>query len=189
VAMVRSMARFRLDDGREIGVRSAVSADARSLKSLLDQVGGEPRVTILHEPGSRTARWLRGQIAAAAAQPVELMLVAVLEGRLVGHLALVADQRPYSHHVCELGIAVSSAERGLGVGSALLDVALPWAARHGLRKAVVGVLAHNGRALHFFATHGFAREGLRAGQYLLAGVSYDEVIMARLLAADAGGGR
>lgn len=189
MAMVRSMARFRLDDGREIGVRSAVSTDARGLKSLLDQVGAEPPVTILHEPGSRTARWLRGQIAAAAAEPGELMLVAVLEGRLAGHLALVADARPYSRHVCELGIAVSSAERGLGVGSALLEVALPWAARHGLRKAVVGVLAHNERALHFFATHGFGREGLRAGQYLLAGVSYDEVIMARLLAPAAGGGR
>jgi RimJ/RimL family protein N-acetyltransferase len=189
VALVRGMSRFRLQDGREVGVRSTVGSDARSLKALLDQVGSEPRATILHEPGSRTARWLRGQIAAAAAQPGELMLAALLDGRVVGHLALVGDPRSHAPHVCEIGIAVAQPERGLGVGSALLDVALPWAQRHGLSRVTVGVLAHNESALHFFATHGFAREGRRVGQYLLSGSYYDEVIMARILTAPGATGR
>jgi RimJ/RimL family protein N-acetyltransferase len=188
VALVRGVARFELADGREAGVRSAVGSDARALKSLLDDVGAEPQVTILHDPGSRGARWLRGQISSAAAQPGELMLAAVVDGRLAGHLALVTDPREHSRHVCELGIAVALAARGLGVGSSLLEVALPWAARHGLRKASVGVLVHNERALRFFTVHGFVREGLRTEQYSIGGRYYDEVLMARHLDPGEDGG-
>ncbi len=187
--MVRGISRFPLGDGREVGVRSAVGADARALKKLLDDVGAEPLVTILHEPGSRTARWLRAQIARAAEEPGQLMLAAVVDGGLRGHLALVSDSRPHAHHVCELGIAVALPDRGLGVGSALLDVALPWAARHGLTKASVGVLSHNDRAQHFFAAHGFVREGCRMAQYLLGGEYHDEVLMARTLTTSTVDGR
>lgn len=184
MAMVRGMSRFELADGRELGVRSVTPADARALRHLLDEVGSEAEVTILHVPGSCTARSLRGEIAAAAAEPGTLMLCAFAAGELVGHLALAADRRPASRHVCHIGLAVRCADRGLGVGSALLDVALPWAARHGIGKVTAGVMAHNRQALRFFLAHGFRREGLRVGQFVRDGRSIDEILMARDLTPD-----
>jgi len=183
VAMLRRMSRFELADRRRLHVRSAVPSDARALRSLLDTIGAEPEVVILHLPGSCTTRSLRGQIAQAAAEPDALMLSAFLDGVLVGHLALSADPRPASHHVCRVGLAVRSDDRGAGVGSALLDVALPWAARHGMTKAATSVLAHNARALRFFVAHGFRREGLRVDQFVRDGRRFDEVLMARPLSS------
>jgi len=177
--MVRRTARFSLADGREVVVRSTTLSDARRLRALLDEIGGEAEVNILHTPGSCSVRAVRGRIAVAVAEPDALMLTALVDSRLVGHLALAADTRVSCRHVCELGLAVVRDERGRGVGSALLDVALPWAARHGVSKAVVAVLSHNQRALRFFRSHGFVSEGVRAGQHRRNGSSYDEVLLAR----------
>lgn len=189
MAMMRRVSRFELADGRQLDVRSAAPADARALRRLLDEIGSEPEAAILHVPGSCTIRSLRGQIAAAAGEPGDLMLSALVAGELVGHLALSTDPLPASRHVCRLGVAVRAAQRGVGVGSALLDVALSWAARHGIGKVTISVVAHNDRAVRFFAGHGFRREGLRAGQFVRMGCQIDEVLMALTALPDSTQGR
>jgi len=189
VAMVRRTASFALADGREVVVRSTTPSDARRLRTLLDEVGAESEPTIVHVPGSCSVRTVRGRIAASAAEPGTLMLTALVDSRLVGHLALVTDERASCRHVCDLGLAVVRDERGLGIGSALLDVALPWAARSGVTKATVGVLAHNERALRFFRSHGFVSEGVRLGQHRRNGSTYDETLLARRLETTPATGR
>ena len=188
MAMVRRTARFALADGREVVVRSTTPSDARRLRILLDEIGAEEEVSIVHMPGSCSIRAVRGRIAAAAAEPGALMLTALVGSRLVGHLALATDGRVSCRHVCDLGLAVARGERGLGIGSALLDVALPWAARNGATKATVGVLAHNERALRFFRSHGFVPEGVRLGQHRRNGSTYDETLLARRLEASPAAG-
>jgi ribosomal protein S18 acetylase RimI-like enzyme len=78
-------------------------------------------------------------------------------------------------------MSVATGWRGLGVGGALLEASVTWAAAHAMTKVALGVFPENGRAIGFYERHGFVREGLRRAQYDRAGRYHDEVLMARFL--------
>jgi len=178
MATLRRARRFVLADDREVSVRSAAPSDVRALRALLDAVAAEPSTPILHVPGSRTLRGLRAEVLEASGAADRLLLVALVDGTLAGHLALAGTAHPFAPHVCEVGVAVAAPFRRLGVASALMDVALPWAARHAYTRVTAGVFPHNRGALAFFSRYGFGREGVRTGQYLRGGNLYDEVLLA-----------
>ncbi len=168
-----------LRDGREVVIRSARPGDARALVRLLDAVAAEPVVTLLMVPGQINAREWRRRIGSAAERDTSLFLCAWLGERLAGNLGLVADAHPASAHVRVLGMSVARDCRGLGIGAALLQTAVAWAAARGAEKIELSVFAHNAPALAFYEHHGFAREGLRRRQFVRAGEYHDEVLMAR----------
>lgn len=173
MATLRRTQPYELRDGCEVTVRSAAPADARAVRALLDAVAAEPFTPILHMPGSCSVRGMRAEILEAAA----------------GHLVLAGTGHPFSPHVAEVGLAVAVDRRRLGVASALMDVALPWAARRPFRRVLAAVFPHNEAALRFFATHGFRREGERYEQYRRGGRYFDEVLLALTLAPVEAGGR
>ena len=170
-----------LADGREVRVRDARARDARPLARLLDAVAAEPTVTLLMMPGQFGAGVWRRRIADALGDPRCLQLSAELDGELVGNLGLRPDPHPGSAHVTWVGMSVGAHSRGLGVGGALLEASVTWAAAHAMTKLALGVFPENGRAIGFYERHGFVREGLRRAQYDRAGRYHDEVLMARFL--------
>jgi L-amino acid N-acyltransferase YncA len=180
---------FVLRDDREVTVRSAAPADARAVRALLDAVAAEPSTPILHLPGSCSVRGMRAQIFEAAAVADRVMLVAVDDGEVAGHLILAGVGHPFSPHVAEVGLAVAADQRRLGTASALMDVALPWAARHGFRRVLAAVFPHNKAALRFFAARGFRQEGERPEQYRREGRHLGEILLAVCLPPDEAGGR
>ncbi len=181
MVVLRRARQVRLRDGREAVVRSAVPGDARRLCRLIDAVAAEPDVRILREPGSLSERDLRRRIADGTSAAGELLLIAEADGELVGSLHLAQDHRVASAHVYDLGITVAQAFRGLGLGSALLELAAEWSRGRGGRKLTLSVFAHNEAAIRFYEANGFVREGLRRGQFIRAGRELDEVLMGRLL--------
>ena len=170
-----------LADGRGLRVRNARVRDARPLARLLDAIAAEPTVTLLMVPGQFDAGVWRRRIADALADPRCLQLSAELDGELVGNLGLRPDPHPGSAHVTWVGMSVGAHSRGLGVGGALLEASVTWAAAHAMTKLALGVFPENGRAIGFYERHGFVREGLRRAQYDRAGRYHDEVLMARFL--------
>jgi len=170
-----------LAGGRVARIRSARVHDARPLTRLLDAVAAEPEVTLLMLPGQFGAGVWRRRIADTLADPRGLLLVATVDGELAGNLGLHPEAHASSAHVAWLGMSVAREWRGLGLGGALLEAGVSWAADRGIIKVALGVLPGNRRALDFYTHHGFAREGLRTAQYERAGRYYDEVLMARFL--------
>jgi RimJ/RimL family protein N-acetyltransferase len=162
-------------------VRDARARDARPLKRLLDAIAAEPQVTLLMLPGQFSATVWRRRIADALADPRALLLVATVDGELAGNLGLHPDAHGSSAHVAWLGMSVGREWRGRGLGGALLEAGVSWAADRGIIKVALGVLPGNLRALDFYRNHGFTREGLRTAQYERAGRYYDEVLMARFI--------
>lgn len=68
--------------------------------------------------------------------------------------------------VCELEmVMVTPAERGGGIGRALCDTAMRWAARNGATAMQLEVRASNEAALRLYASLGFVRQGVRRGYY------------------------
>ena len=68
--------------------------------------------------------------------------------------------------VCELeSIGVAKDSRKRGIGGALLNTALDWAAAQGARKMELEVRAGNETAVRFYERAGMVREGARRGYY------------------------
>jgi ribosomal protein S18 acetylase RimI-like enzyme len=173
-----------LRDGCTCLVRPGAPRDARAVCELIDAVAGEPETPLLAVPGSIGARDVRALIDAGRRDPRSLFLVAEVGGRSVGDLGGSGLRFQPSAHVFEFGMSVGADHRGVGVGSALLEAALAWAAAAGFAKVMLSVFPHNTRAIAFYERHGFTIEGRRAGQFLREGRYVDEVVMGRWLGGD-----
>lgn len=174
---------IRLSDGRAALVRDARPRDAKDLARLLDAIAAEPRSGLLMEPGMRTPGDWRHVIAESEVGWGRLFIVAEAGRGLAANLGLRPVPNPASRHVCDIGISVAATTRNLGLGGALLELALEWAVAQGYTKATLSALGHNDGAVRFYERHGFVHEGRRVAQFIRGGQYSDEVLMARLLIA------
>lgn len=94
-----------------------------------------------------------------------LAIMIEADGRPVG-LAAATLLPDGMENRCELDtIAVDPGARRRGVGRALLEAAMSWAAARGARKMGLEVRASNIAAQMLYRSLGFAEEGRRAGYY------------------------
>jgi len=170
-------------------VRPAVGADARAVSAMIDAVAAEPDVPLLATPGSISLRDVKTLIGRSQRDPRGAFLVAEVDGVIAGNLGGAGLAFAPSAHVFEVGMSVAAAYRGLGVGSALLETVVGWAADAGFAKVVLSAFPHNERAIAFYQRHGFTFEGRRARQFRREERYYDEVLMGRLIGALAGESR
>jgi ribosomal protein S18 acetylase RimI-like enzyme len=110
----------------------------------------------------------RAAVAALRRQANGTLLVARLDGQLVGMLAVHGEGLARMRHLGRLEMMVARDLRGQGIGRALLAEALRWArANPVLRKLSLAVFEDNGAAVALYRSRGFAQEGRREGEYLL----------------------
>jgi ribosomal protein S18 acetylase RimI-like enzyme len=114
-------------------------------------------------------------------------LVAVRGGRLVGYVRTrPPTPLPENAHVWGIeGFAVLPAERGRGVGTALLQALVGHAQQAGARKLSLRVLSTNTRAQAVYERAGFTVEGVLREEFVVDGELVDDVLMARHLPAAA----
>jgi len=164
-------------DGRTLVVRPGVAADARAVRDLIDAVAAEPDTPLLATPGSIGLRDVKSLIGKSARDPRSVFLVAEVAGVVAGNLGGSGLAFAPSAHVFELGMSVGAPYRGVGVGSALLQAALAWAAGAGFSRVVLSAFPHNTRAIAFYERHGFTLEGRRPQQFRRDGRYFDELLM------------
>jgi RimJ/RimL family protein N-acetyltransferase len=142
-------------------VRTGLAADAAAVCDLYRDVDATTGFLVTQaderdvDPESR-ARWLAGH----EEDPGAIVLLAEVEGLLVGSLDCRAGSRRRMAHVADLGMQVRSGWRGRGVGTALLEAALDWARAHPtIEKVALGVFSTNARAIALYRRLGFVEEG------------------------------
>lgn len=147
------------NDGRRIELRLAVPEDAEIFIQVVDTVAREGRFFLR----SRFSKDLDEEQAflAGAPQHGNLILLALVEGLLVGWVTMIRGRPEFLRHTAELGMGVLRAYRGLGIGTALMDYALRWAAEQGYEKVNLGVRASNEPAIALYRKFGFVREGYK----------------------------
>ncbi|MEV0531461.1 GNAT family N-acetyltransferase [Kitasatospora sp. NPDC050463] len=111
-------------------------------------------------------------------------LLALLDGRIVGYIRVVAPTPLASNrHVRQIqGLAVSSSARGRGIGRALVEAGCAAAREQGARRVTLRVLGHNAPARRLYEACGFVVEGSLAEEFLIDGRYVDDIWMARSLA-------
>ncbi|MBT2337777.1 MULTISPECIES: GNAT family N-acetyltransferase [Pseudomonas] len=140
----------------------------------------DPAVTrqVLQMPFQSTEVW-RNRLATADEH--QLKLVALNDGKVIGHLGLEQYARVRRAHCASLGMGVAGAWQGKGVGSMLLaaalDVADNWM---NLRRVELTVYADNEAAISLYRKFGFETEGLMRDYAVRDGRWVDTLAMARL---------
>lgn len=172
--MVREVA---LKDGRTILLRPATTDDAAEMIRALDSVAREGAY-LLRSRFDVTVEEERARIAQRREEG-NLIVVAVFGGKLVGWASLKRRRHEFLQHTVGLGMGVVRGYRGLGIGTALVNYVLEWAAEQGFEKVNLGVRANNERARALYRKLGFVEEGIRVREIKdLFGNYHDSVEMA-----------
>jgi diaminopimelate decarboxylase len=158
-----------------ITLRPAQPEDARSFLSFWKAIvaeGGYVRSEEVETP----ARVYRSRFRHAWTDR-EAQVVALDDGRVVGHIYIQREAHPVTRHVATLGIAVSAGHRGQGIGRALMAEGFRWAREAGVEKIMLSVYPHNDAAIALYRRFGFVEEGRLVGHSRKSTGYEDEILM------------
>jgi RimJ/RimL family protein N-acetyltransferase len=160
-------------------VRRAEPGDAQGLKELGDAVGSEPEGWLVTTNGWRDAADERRYLRAIRRYPNAAVFVAEDDDHaIIGRLSIARDQHPASRHVADLGLMVAQNHRRRGIGTALLEAAVEWGRKAGVRKLELHVFPWNTAAIALYDKFGFVREGYRKAHYRRGDDYVDAILMA-----------
>jgi L-phenylalanine/L-methionine N-acetyltransferase len=156
-------------------VRAACPRDAEAMVAMMNLPGFRYGTAALP---FRTPDEVRTRLEKAS--PTERMLVALVDGELVGSASLerLTGRR---NHIGQIGMGVHDSWVGQGIGTALMtaliDLADNWL---GLRRLELTVNVDNVPALVLYRRFGFELEGTHRAHLLRGGQFVDGHTMARL---------
>jgi L-amino acid N-acyltransferase YncA len=160
-----------------VTIRRPESGDAGQLKDFFRRVPAADRNFFKEDvlDAATVESWLRDERARRS-------LALEDEGRVVGYAAVIPVSG-WSRHVGEIRLVVDPAARRKGIGRALARWAVLEAARLGLSKVFVEVVADQEAALVMFQQFGFVGEALLKDHVLdRRGKLHDLVILSMNLA-------
>ncbi len=157
----------------DIKVRFSTKEDIISLKKMFNRVVREkrflPTIEELAEVGDEWVDLINH----------DLIIVAEIQGELVGQIQLERLEDDATQHVCEIGIIVDPDYRGKGVGSRLLEKAIKTAKHLGFEKICLSTFHTNSNAISLYKKFGFQELGRRKKQFKIADKYIDEILMER----------
>ena len=165
----------------EITIRPALAADAPAYNAYRRRIADEPDNGISYSPGeyNRTVEEDRQRIEVALTADEQHILIAEVDGKLVGHCSCTGSTKRALRHNVGLGIDVDRDYRGQGVGSALMGAMMDWArANPMLQRVELEVFTHNLPAIHLYLKFGFEIEGRKKRSYFKEGRYVDSYLMA-----------
>ena len=166
----------RLKDGRTVFLRTYRAGDEDQLVSLYASLSPE------------TLRWSlppydRAKIDRFTSNPdSSIILLAWFENRAVGHLQIF--QQTYSPRLRGLGeliIYLHQDFQKIGLGTAMMRVAIELAKKKSLHRLALSVIADNRSAIKLYEKVGFQHEGVRREDYLGEDGKYHDVVEMGLL--------
>ena len=161
---------------RAVVVRPAVADDLDVVVDQIWAVAAEGRWLGTEVPFDRAAR--RERLGALLSDGASTLLVADAAPAggpgIVGHISV--SIAPYG--VADIGMLLSEGWRGRGLGTALLEAAVAWAAAGGAHKMFLEVWPDNTAALKLYRRAGFVEEGRKRRHYRRRnGELWDAILM------------
>ena len=111
-----------------------------------------------------------------------IILLAIDEGQVVGHLQISIAVNPRFRGTGELFIYVHQDFQNVGLGKALMREGISLARKRGLHRIELSVVADNDAGVYLYEKVGFQKEGTKRENYLGEdGRYHDEFVMGILL--------
>ncbi|MCU1498630.1 MAG: family acetyltransferase [Acidimicrobiales bacterium] len=161
-----------------VDVREADAQDLPTIVAIYNQVVATSAAIWRDEPASLDDRraWFEG----IRAQGYPVLVATQDDGQVVGFASLTAFRDfPGYHPTVEHSIHVAEAERGAGVGQALLDALIDRAQALGKLVMIAGLDAGNAGSLRFHQRAGFREVGRLPGIGRKLGQPVDLVLLQR----------
>ncbi len=161
-----------------ITIRTATMDDAEILQAFAAKLFAEdlPGIYRRDTPTlEQEAAYIRARIEPDRCT----LMLAEDDGEVVGLIDFLVNGAPEEAHGGVFSISVAQGRRGQGVGSALIEALLAWAAEQGISRVQAYGWANNPRAIALYERHGFVREGLLVGAIVRDGEEIDVVALAR----------
>lgn len=155
-------------------VRRVELRDSQPLLAMKKQLDRET-TSMLYEPGERrmTDSDQLEQIRYLLRSSNSLMLVAEIDGRVIGYLEATGGKVRRNHHTVYIVIGILEAHTGYGLGRRLLEEMLEWTGRRNIQRAELTVQASNQRAYRLYRSVGFKLEGIMRGALMIEGEPVD----------------
>lgn len=171
---------FTTKDGRAGVVRPARPGDAKACLAVVWEATNERPRTLMTSPDEfwTPRQWRKHR---RDWEPDGVWLVAEVLGAVVAIMGVERGKRPRERHVCEFGITVANAFRGIGVGRAMLAGLEAWAREFGVERVQLRVFDTNDRARALYEKMGYASEGVDRRAVKFPDEYIDAMRMAKLL--------
>lgn len=173
---------FVLKDGRKGVIRTTEEADTEKVLKQIVSVLEEAEYTITTYPEDgadftveKEREWVKKHMDGDG----KLLVVAEIDGEIVGSADLHNGERRRIQHVATPGITVLKEFRSIGVGKALMDALIEWASAHPIiEKIGLGVFANNAGAINLYKKLGFVEEGRKVKEIKIGPDNYvDSILM------------
>ena len=173
-----------LRDGRRCVLRSPEPEDAvPMLRYMKIMLGQTPFLLRTPEEFDYTPEQEARILESRKNDPRSLMLAAELDGEIVANASIASHgSKSRVFHRAELGISVREEFWRLGIGSALMERLLSFAARCGYEQIELTVESQNQRALRLYLRFGFMVYGTRPHGMKYPDGSYDnDYLMVKMI--------
>ena len=163
-------------------IRQITVNDAERFLNLSKALDQETTFMLL-EPDERTTTVEQQQkhIETILDSDNQTMLVAEIDGQLIGFLGVFGMNVRRKKHSVYLVIGILQAYTGQGVGTKLFSELEKWAKEHDITRLELTVMVHNARAIALYKKLGFVIEGTKKHSLIIDGSYIDEYYMAKLL--------
>ena len=153
--------KITLKDGRELLLRNATQSDGEEVYKLFHLVHDESDYLLSYSDESTLDIAGEGEFLRRMEEsPNEIMLLAFLDGRLVGTASVGSVGQKYKlRHRASFGISVVKEFWGLGIGTALTRSCIQCARLGGFVQLELEAVADNTRAINMYEKAGFREFG------------------------------
>jgi RimJ/RimL family protein N-acetyltransferase len=161
--------------------REAEVKDAENIIGVVNSVGAE-KTYILTKKFNHDVEWERNFIRERVKDKRDVLLVvAEVEGNIVGVSDITIGNSPKNRHVGGVGISIMKEWRGLGIGTAMMNYMIDWAKGRRLENLSLEVFSTNRQAIRLYEKFDFQVEGRRRKQYKIEKNYVDGIIMSRFI--------
>ncbi|WP_409252872.1 N-acetyltransferase family protein [Bacillus sp. SCS-153A] len=165
-------------------IRTAHLDDAKALRDIKREVVRENEylISVLEEFDEnleQQSNWIQSVLE----HNRETLIVAEVEGKVVGWLVFNSPTRKRLSHTGSFGMMIHKDYRGIGIGKKLITELLDWAEKNPLiEKVSLGVFCTNKRAISLYKSMGFIEEGRKIKEIKLKDNEYvDDILMYKLV--------
>ncbi len=159
--------------GKEIILRNVEATDAEEIIEILNKIDSETTF-LTREPGefNLTLEEERKFLQSQVVSEVNIMILAEVEGKIVGMCAINGNTKRRLRHSASLGITILKDYWGMGIGRKLMETGISWAKNNGISRMELKADTNNHRALALYLKLGFQVEGTLRNDKLLSDGTY-----------------
>lgn len=172
--------RVVLKNGKEVCIRTPAAEDTEKVLDYMKTIFQDDRffLTTTEEAQEwQTIDKERQRIQTFCDHPDKLFVITETNDHVISMTHLECGEKIRARHVGRLGISVLPEYRGIGLGTAKMQMIIDWAMAHpGIEKLALEVWASNKRAIRLYEKMGFVEEGRKIKEVKYANSTYDDCI-------------